>query len=102
MPLKPPDFDQWFAARAGEEPDGTRFALHQDTGWLWLPSGRLVSAAPISFPDPDKYAFVQTVPPGRYLVGLLIEEYPARSGPGTGTPGAARTGQGSLTTGSSR
>jgi hypothetical protein len=88
MPLKPPDFDQWFAARAGKEPDGTRFALHQDTGWLWLPSGRLVAAAPISFPDPDKYAFVQTVSPGRYPVGLLIEEYPVRSGPGTGTPGA--------------
>ncbi|HMH93553.1 MAG TPA: DUF4241 domain-containing protein [Streptosporangiaceae bacterium] len=87
MPLIPPDFDQWFAASAGTESDGTRFGLHQDTGWLWLPSGRLVAAQPISYPDPGKYAFTQTVPPGRYPVGLLIAEYP-RSGPGAGTAGA--------------
>jgi hypothetical protein len=88
MPLKPPDFDQWFTASAGIEPDGTRFALHQDSGWLWLPSGHLMATEPFTVPDPDKYAFAQTVSPGRYPVNLLIEEYPVRSGPGAGTPGA--------------
>jgi hypothetical protein len=85
--LKPPDFDQWFNATAAIEPDGTRLALRQDTGWLWLPSGRLLAMEPISIPDPGKYAFVQTVPPGRYPVVLLIKECPVRSGPGAGTPG---------------
>jgi hypothetical protein len=89
MPLKPPDFDQWFAASAGVDPDGTRFALHQDTGLLWLPSGRLVATQPRGVPDPGQYAFIQTVSPGRYSVGLLIEEYPVRPGPGAAAPGPA-------------
>jgi hypothetical protein len=72
MPLKPPDFDQWFTASAGIEPGGSRFTLRQDAGSLWLPSGRLIANQPITVPDPDKYAFTQTVPPGRYSVGLLL------------------------------
>jgi hypothetical protein len=89
MPLKPPDFDQWFAASAGTDPDGTRFSLHQDRGWLSLPTGRLVAAEPGYFPDADQMAFTQTVPPGRYPVVLLVQECPVRCGPGAGTPGAA-------------
>jgi hypothetical protein len=85
MPLNPPDFDQWFAASAGEDPDGVRYALHQAADWLWLPSGRVVTGEFIGGPDSDDGAFVQTVRPGRYAVNLLIEEYPVRSGPGAGT-----------------
>lgn len=74
MPPEPPDFDRWFTAGAGASRNGARFALYQDLGWLWLPSGRLLAVQPVTVPDPDRYAFVQTVPVGRYPVSLLIAD----------------------------
>lgn len=64
MPLKSPDFDQWFAASAGEDLDGVRYALHRATGWLWLPIGRVVAGEFIggTGPGPGECAFVHTWP----------------------------------------
>lgn len=86
MPLKAPDFDRWFAARDAYDPTlppalrqkygNALLALRQETASLWLPSGRLVAAGAVSYPDPEQYAFTATVPPGLYPVCALLAEYP--------------------------
>jgi hypothetical protein len=74
MPLKPPDFDRWFAtAAAAGRPDTPYSGLSLDAGWLYLPSGRLMALEPLAVPDPDKWAFVQAVPAARYPVHVLNE-----------------------------
>jgi len=81
VPLMPPVFDQWFAPGAGANPDRKRVTVQLDRGWLSLPTGHVVAIEPGYVPDADQYAFIQTVPPGRYPVILLIAEYRESSEP---------------------
>ncbi|MEU9407511.1 DUF4241 domain-containing protein [Streptomyces sp. NPDC048281] len=78
MPIEPRDFDTLYAAgtRYAEPGNGYRILLQEDRGWLSLPTGRVVAAEPaVLGADTDRYAFAQTVPPGRYPVVLTIAEY---------------------------
>jgi Protein of unknown function (DUF4241) len=69
VPLQPPDFEQWYTARAGT---GAGFpTLRQEEAELALPSGRVVLGCCARAGD----AFPGPVPPGRYPVRLLIAEY---------------------------
>ncbi|MEV0704104.1 DUF4241 domain-containing protein [Saccharopolyspora sp. NPDC050389] len=84
MPLQPSDYDQLFVPGAAfPTSDGESRTVRLDSGWLSLPTGRVVAAEPgfLGLADED-CAFTQTVPPGKYPVGLAVVKYRDSEGAG--------------------